>query len=194
MNDKLWKHFVEGEPKAFETIYQLHIDEMMAYGLKLHPNKDIIKDCVQDVFINLFENKKQLSVPTNLNFYLFKILKRTLFRKLKREKRFDKFNERKTAQFQTVYSIEKKLIEEEEDSHKTKLIVKCLKSLTSKQQELLYLRFHMNFSYREISKIIDIDHNSVRKQVYRTIKKIRSSDAFNKGVDLILFLQFIQKN
>lgn len=156
--------------------------------MKLNPDKDFVKDCIQDVFLDIYEHKSQLSIPKNINFYLFKALKRTLFRKLKKERKNDGLNDLNQTYFVTEYNIESETIDKEIEKRNKRIINLITKELTSKQQEILYLKFNKGFSYIEISEIVGIDHNSVRKQVYRAIKKLRTNPVFKNNIDTILFL------
>ena len=175
----LWTNFVDGDKNAFAQIYNEHVDILFKYGSKICRDRDFLKDCIQDVFVDLFHRRKQLSVPYNLKFYLFKVLKNVLIKKLKKERRFGDLSERNDFTFQTEYCIEKHTIHKEIQEAKLRLLQKTLESLTSKQKEILYLRFNMGFNYMEISEITKIDHSfSVRKQVYRAIKKLRESEFF----------------
>ena len=156
--------------------------------MKLNPDKDFVKDCIQDVFLDIYEHKSKLSIPKNINFYLFKALKRTLFRKLKKERKNDGLNDLNQTYFATEYNIESETIDKEIEKRNKRIINLITKELTSKQQEILYLKFNKGFSYIEISEIVGIDHNSVRKQVYRAIKKLRTNPVFKNNIDTILFL------
>ncbi|MFK5974724.1 MAG: sigma-70 family RNA polymerase sigma factor [Flavobacteriaceae bacterium] len=190
-NDKnaLWANFVNGNQKAFASIYNEHIASLYVYGCKICQDQDLIKDCIQDVFIDLFQNGSQLSVPRNIKFYLFKVLKHCVYRRLKKERKYGELSARSLDFFQTEYCIERKIIHSEIEKSRKRFIHLITNELSSRQQEILYLRFTMAFTYREISEILIIDHNSVRKQVYRAIKKLRESDTFKDRVCLLPFLQ-----
>ncbi len=182
-----WGQFVNGDRSAFSAIYNLNIDALFSYGMKLYPNKDFVKDCIQDIFLDVFEHRRKLTKPENIQYYLFVVLKRTMFRKLKKEKKKESLPEFDNLTFITEYNIESKTIDKEVEVYKTKLVNKIIKSLTARQQEILYLRFTKGFNYMEISEIINIDHNSVRKQVYRSIKKLRKNDVFKDVIKLLVF-------
>ena len=186
--EDIWNKFVNGDKSAFAAIYNLYTDALFSYGMKLNPDKDFVKDCIQDVFLDIYEHKSQLSIPKNINFYLFKALKRTLFRKLKKERKNDGLNDLNQTYFATEYNIESETIDKEIEKRNKRIINLITKELTSKQQEILYLKFNKGFSYIEISEIVGIDHNSVRKQVYRAIKKLRTNPVFKNNIDTILFL------
>lgn len=180
-----WHKFVDGDNDAFEAVYNLNIDALFAYGMKLHPDRDFVKDCIHDVFLDVFEHRMTLSIPRSVKHYLFMVLKRTMFRKLKKERKRESLSEFEDLSFATEYNVESKTIDKENELYKKKLISQIVKELTSKQQEILYLRFTKGFSYIEISEIIDIDHNSVRKQVYRSIKKLRKHDIFKDVIKIL---------
>ena len=186
----LWTNFVDGNQAAFASIYTKHVDALYSYGYKICPNTDLVKDSIQDVFIDLFQHRDRLSKPSNIKFYLFKALKHTVFRKLRKERKFGELSEQTVDLFQTEYSIERKTILTEIERNRSLLIHKTLEQLPSRQREILYLRFTMGFSYTEISEIVAIDHNSVRKQVYRAIKKLRECEHFKNTECILLFYQF----
>ncbi len=189
--EDFWVKFVNGDKDAFTSIYDFNIDALFAYGMKLCPDKDFVKDCIQDVFLEVFEHRAKLSTPRSVRHYLFVVLKRTMFRKLKKENKKERLSEFENLSFITEYNIESRTIDKEDEIYKKKLVSKIIKELTPKQQEILYLRFTKDFSYKEISEIIYIDHNSVRKQVYRAIKKLRKNDVFKDVIKALLFYSSI---
>lgn len=189
ISNTVWDKFVSGDRVAFTAIYNDNIDALFSYGVKLYSNESFVKDCIQDVFLDVYDQRKSLTRPRNIQFYLFVVFKRILFRKLAKERRNASLSELDGVSFVMDYNnIEDKTIFEEEVFHKKKVISTLLKELTPKQQEILYLRFSKGFNYKEISKIIDIDHNSVRKQVYRAIKKLRKSDILQDECDAVVYL------
>ncbi|WP_262481204.1 RNA polymerase sigma factor [Algibacter lectus] len=171
-------------------MYSLHIDSLFSYGMRLKPDRDFVKDSIQDVFLDVYEHREKLSRPNNINFYLFRALKRNIFKKLKKERKTDDFSALSTMDFVTEYNVEHATIDKEIDKRNKKIITQVMKELTFKQQEILYLKFTKGFSYIEISEIIGIDHNSVRKQVYRAIKKIRENPVFNVHTNIIFFMLY----
>ncbi len=54
-----------------------------------------------------------------------------------------------------------------------KAINDCMDKLSSRQREILYLKFHSQISYEEIASMFDISVDSCYKSVYRSVKSIR---------------------
>ena len=51
----LWQAFKKGDSTAFEQLYKKYFKDLGRYGLRLNPDKDLVEDAIQDVFIDLTE-------------------------------------------------------------------------------------------------------------------------------------------
>ena len=78
----IWERFKAGDRNAFETIYNEFIDVLYAYGAKITPNKNLLEDSIQDLFIDIYRYGSKLRKPEYLEFYLFKSLKRIIIKKI----------------------------------------------------------------------------------------------------------------
>lgn len=185
--EEIWSNFRAGDKAAFESVYKLCIDDMFAYGLKLNSNKELVQDCLQQVFIDIYERRNNISQPTDIKFYFLKALKHSIYKKQKKENKKTHFEDIANLEFNTEYNFEDKRILSEIDAKKKQLIEKAVDSLSNKQREIMYLRFTVGLAYNEISEIVLIDSNSVRKQVYRAIKKLRNCEVFDTYRSIILF-------
>ena len=183
----LWQKFRAGDKTAFESVYNLCVEDMYAYGLKLEADKELVKDCIQEVFIDIFEHRNAISKPSNIKFYILKALKHSIFKKQKKERKKAKLHIQPELNVSSGHNFEDKRILSELDEEKKRLVNEALDSLTAKQKEIMYLRFSVGLGYPEISEIVKIDHSSVRKQVYRAVKKLRNSSAFDDYKGIVLF-------
>lgn len=79
--DFLWHSFLDGDDKSFVLIYQRHIDRLLFYGYKLCFDKELVHDCIQEIFIGLFLKRNKLGVNIeNLKAYLFVALRNSLIK------------------------------------------------------------------------------------------------------------------
>ncbi|TMU56104.1 RNA polymerase sigma factor [Flagellimonas algicola] len=188
----LWSKFKAGDKSAFESVYNLCIDDMYAYGLKLDTDRELVKDCIQEVFIDIYEHRNAIAEPQNIKFYILKALKHSIFKKRKKERKKTKFHEQPGLSFSAGQNFEDRRILSELDAEKKRLVNEALETLSTKQKEIMYLRFSVGLSYDEISEIVKIDHASVRKQVYRAVKKLRNSKAFDDYKGIVLFYSMLR--
>ncbi|MGV8138921.1 MAG: RNA polymerase sigma factor [Mangrovibacterium sp.] len=170
----LWAEFLKGNQLAFISIYDRYVDMLCIYGSKLTTDKELIKDCVQDVFFDLYVKRHTLSKTHNIKFYLLRSFKNSVIRKLTRERRIRELNRTVVTDFQVEYSFESKVIFNETEEEKRRLVERILNKLNHEQKEILFLRFMDGLNYTEISEMTGIRADSVKKQVYRIIKKIRA--------------------
>lgn len=173
INSVLWESFRSGDREAFACIYNLHVQALFKYGTKLCRDEELVKDAIQEVFLDLYlKRKKNHASPDNLRFYLILALKRNLIKKIKYRRKLTG-EEACEMMFEPVYSVEKTIIEHEEEDQINRQIIELLKNLPSGQKEALYLRFIESMEYSEIAQVLNITIESVRKQVYRAITAIR---------------------
>lgn len=181
----IWENFKFGDRKAFEIIYNEFIDAMFSYGSRITKDRDMLEDCIHDVFISLYQYGSGLRKPESLEFYLLKSLKHTIFRKLKEDDKY--FNGKKINEaFDLHFSVESTDSNNISDEQIKKL-QKEIQKLDSKKRELLFLKFNSGLTYKEIGKLLDLNPDAVKKQVYRLLKFMRDrlGDTF-----LELFLIF----
>ncbi len=181
----LWESFLTGDKEAFAHFYNLHVDAMYRYGTKLCRDENLVKDAIQEIFLELYlKRQKNKSNPENLRYYLILVLKHNLIKKLKRNRK--QVNEETSSlMFEPEYSIEKIIIENEEEAELSRRVQNVLHKLPAKQKEALYLRFNESMEYSEIAQVMKISVESVQKQVYRALKSIRRKIEHK---ELVLFL------
>jgi RNA polymerase sigma factor (sigma-70 family) len=182
----IWKSFLAGDKEAFAHLYNLHVEALYRYGTKLCSDDNLVKDAMQEVFLDLFMNRhRNKTKPENLRYYLILALKRNLIKKLKRNRKLTGESE---CTFEPEYSIERTIIAGEEEQELNRRVVNLLKTLPAKQKEALYLRFNESMDYPEIAKVLNISVESARKQVYRALTSIRKK--FSKQA-LVLWMTIL---
>lgn len=170
----LWARFISGDDYAYSQLYKLYVNEMFAYGTCFTSDRESIKDCIQNVFIRIYGNRDNLKQVDNIKLYLFIALKNGIYNTLK-------YTESHTSEdisnvsSQLVHSVEEVFIESEEQAHNKKIIEQILHTLTPHQREIIYYRYVEELSYDEICKRMNMNYQSVRNLLHRSIKKIRDT-------------------
>ncbi len=168
----VWNNFKSGDRASFEIIYHEFAEVLFAYGSRITSDKELLKDCIHDVFVDIYQYGSELRNPESLEFYLFKALKRNIIRKLKKDRPIRLTDEDITT-FELNFNLEEEIIREEKESRRLYRLQELLKSLSSAQRELLFLKFNSGMSYPEIGKLLDLKPDTVKKQVYRLINGLR---------------------
>ena len=185
----LWNQFLEGDEKAYLYIYKLYAQDMYSYGMLFTTNSELVKDCLHDVFIKIHRNRKKLSQVDNIRLYLLKAMKNYLFDVFDQKKELF-HNDTIEPVFSPEYTIEDKIIRQEELHYQSRKIRQMLESLTPRQKEVLYYRYMKNLTYDEIGEIMQMNYQSILNLIQRSIKKLRETFAESK-VYLSIIIQLI---
>ncbi|HUH46510.1 MAG TPA: sigma-70 family RNA polymerase sigma factor [Arenibacter sp.] len=170
---ELWQQFKEGNEAAFAHIYSANAQRLYSYGLKLVNDKDLIKDCIQDLFVEIWDTKHKLSSVRSIKAYLYKSIRRKLiYQASHKRKKFDQFYKLETIQ-ETVPSIEIRLIEKQRFDDDRKRVKKALDKLNKKQREIIHLKYYGGMGYDEISEIMGLDKKATYNLMAHTIKLLR---------------------
>lgn len=164
----LWDEFRSGDDQAFVEIYRKFVDVLYRYGLKFTADDQLVKDCVQELFIDLYERRGNLGESDNIKFYLLVSLKRRLIKILRSKNIYSSLSQ-EDIPFLIVYSPEDENLREEQ----IKLMNQTLNELTPRQKEAIYLRFMNGLSYEEICEIMAMNYQSVRNLIFRAEEKMR---------------------
>ena len=176
LNDKtacLVTAFQSGDVSAFSTLYDMHINLLFNYGCKLTTDKELLKDCIHDVFVKLYTKKAELGIIDNFKSYLLISLKNKLCDELrKRMYMSDTTAEEVNAIAPT--DVEDDYMEEEQRQNEFSLVKRLLDQLSPRQREALTLYYIEEKKYEDICEIMNMNYQSVRNLMYRGLTKLRS--------------------
>lgn len=169
----VWIRFRSGDQSAFSEIYEEFIDSLFAYGSKITRDRELVKDCVQDIFVDLQRLQPNLHHPEYIEFYLFKSLKNAILRKAKENKRTNSLPIEEMVSFDLQFNIEQDAFDLESDRFRIEKLKTILQTLDPQKRELLFLKFSTGLNYVEIGNLLDLNPDTVKKQVYRTLDHLR---------------------
>lgn len=170
-----WNHFKNGDREAFGKIYDEYVDSLYDYGIKITPHKELVKDCIQDLFIDLYRYGNKLNTPISLEFYLYKSLKRLIVKKARNNYKLVSLQEFENPELDIPFSHEGEMLQNESRSSRLVLLQNIINELDSQKKELLYLKFNSGLNYSEIGDIVGLKTDTVKKQIYRLIDSIRNN-------------------
>ncbi|SHG90306.1 RNA polymerase sigma factor [Flagellimonas flava] len=170
---QLWQEFKSGSENAFATIYNDNASRLYSYGIKLVHDQDLVKDTIQDLFVELWNTKQRLGEVKSIKSYLYKSIRRALISKASNKRNrlgffyhLERFEE--TVPSQEIHLIEKQRFDEER-----KKLKKALGKLNPKQQEVIHLKFYSRLSYEEIAEVMSLDKKKTYNLVAYTLKLLR---------------------
>ncbi len=168
-----WKSFIEGNREALGLLFRRHYSDLYRYGNKICADIAILEDCIQELFIELWQSKNP-PPSISVKAYLLKAIKYKLLKALhKRSNTLLQANMPESSHFEISY--ETFIIDKQEHAEKTARVINALEQLSARQKEIIYLKFYQNLSYEEVSDIMNINYQVARNllsQAIKTMKKI----------------------
>ena len=171
--ETLLASFQAGNMAAFSQLYDLHINILFNYGLKLTIDKELLKDCIHDIFVKLYTKKDELGTIDNLRSYLFISLKNKLCDELRR-RMYMSDTAVEEVSISTPTDVEDDYMEEEQRKNEFSLVRRLLDQLSPRQREALTLYYIEEKKYEDICEIMNMNYQSVRNLMHRGLTKLRS--------------------
>ena len=169
-------HFNKDEDYV-AMLYYKYVNDLYSWGLTFTRQKEVIKDCIQDLFVWLLNNRDKLDEIDNVPVYLFTSLRNNL-RSVLKEGALNVSDigiekGQPSGIMDHSLNILQKLEKDELTYSRRKQIHRLLKGLSAKQKRIIYLRYYMKMDYGEICRILSMNYQSARTLIYRSIKKMR---------------------
>lgn len=173
----LWQRLRVGDEQAFTAIFEKYHRTLYNYGSKLSTNSSLVEDAVQDVFIDIWRLRHNLTENvTSVKFYLYRALRRRIHVALDKFPSMEEISELddEDTPANHIHS-EAILIEVESSSMRAQRIQELLAQLPERQVEALTLRYFDDFSVEEIAEIMSVNEKSVRNFIYKALTSLRQS-------------------
>ena len=170
----IWENFLCGDDEAYTYIYREYSQALYAYGMHFTSDKGLVEDCIQDVFIKIFQNRRHLQSTDNIKQYLFIALKNKLFNIFRKDIKYSQIDSLEHV-FAAEYTIEDEIIENEREQFLNEKMIRMLEVLSPRQKEIIYYRFVEGLSYEEICQIMDMNYQSTQNLIQRSLKKLRTT-------------------
>lgn len=188
----LWSKLKQNDTTALEELYSLYINDLLNYGNKLTSETALLKDCIQDVFIELWKYRETIADVCNPKFYLLKSLRNKIAKTTAAVPIF--ITNKNVDDLFEVAGTEMPdymLLQSEEELANAQLLKTLLNKLTVRQREAIYLHFYHNLSYEEMAHIMNMNYQSVLNLIQRALKTLRQEIPQKVPVSSVLMLLVI---
>ena len=165
-----WKLMLKGDKMALANIYFKYAEVLYQYGLKITKDINCVEDAIQDLFLHLIKNRKNLTTPDNINFYLIRAYRNQLLKELAKKKSHVKID---SVDFVVESNLEAEANKMKLPEKQQLLINELMTSLSSRQKEAIYLKYKNGFTNEEIAMIMGISHQACRNLLSNAIKRMR---------------------
>ncbi|WP_291403310.1 sigma-70 family RNA polymerase sigma factor [Daejeonella sp.] len=169
----LWSQLKAGDEEAFSLLFEKYYGLLVNYGKTLNTESEIVKDCIQDVFVDIWNYRNTLNEARVVKAYLLSSVRKRIVRLHERNHIFSNTINIDSIDFLYEYSIEDRLIADETMVKSVKKINQLINSLPARQSEALYLRYHQGLTVDQVSEVLNINYQSTKNLLHRAILQLR---------------------
>ncbi|HQX43672.1 MAG: sigma-70 family RNA polymerase sigma factor [Saprospiraceae bacterium] len=168
-----WEKLRAGDQAALKYIYETYFSPLTNYGLRISPHLELIEDCIQDLFVELWRLHATLGQTDSVKNYLMGSLRRKIVRRLQEKNKFDTSELQLELKASDEPNFLISLIEDEEDSQQKLKLAKAMSQLSNRQREAIYLKYAEGMDYDQICEQMELQYQSVRNLVSTGINRLK---------------------
>jgi RNA polymerase sigma-70 factor (ECF subfamily) len=175
MDTSHWKLMAAGDLRAFLHIYETHYRVLFTYGFTLTCDRNLTKDCLQDLFLEIWNTRSTLNAEvSDVRSYLMTWLRRKISHEWKRHNKsladdgsfFNTLSRSCEAYEQLLIAFQRT----EEDKLR---LHSALQQLSPQQREMIRLRFFEKLSFSEIAVKTSLSTRTIYNLMYESIRLLR---------------------
>ncbi|WP_257656381.1 RNA polymerase sigma factor [Parapedobacter lycopersici] len=166
-----WDAFIsDANEQAFYCLYGHYYDYFSFLGGKRNQRADRVADSINDLFLYVYENRSRLLNVRDHHNYLVTAFIRKLFRKVPVERELSGW----LSEEHVYPSPEVQLIQQSMDDELKCALKKLIGQLPAKQHRMIYQKFYLGMSYREISLSNRVSEKTAYNTIYIAVDKLRN--------------------
>jgi RNA polymerase sigma factor (sigma-70 family) len=170
----LWQNVKRDNELAFSILYRKYTQPLYNYGMQSCRDRDLVMDCLQELFVSIWDKRKNLTPVHSVGSYLFKSFRRLLVKKISWRRKFMQAIEANQEKYFEIVLPAEALIESGElQQEQSEKLSRGLKRLTKRQREAVFLKFYNDLSYSDIASIMELQVDSVYNIISKAIDSLR---------------------
>lgn len=166
------------DEQSFKDLFDLYFESICNFLNYYTHNREVIEDIMQDIFVNLWENRESLQI-THMKTYLYTTARNRVLNHIR-----DQHNRAALLENWAIQELEKSKGKDCINMGEFHSVLQeATDALPEKCREIYLLSRSQDLSYNEIAKEKNISVKTVEAQMSTALKKIRQhlSDYYKKN-------------
>jgi RNA polymerase sigma-70 factor (ECF subfamily) len=185
----MFKRIRQGDEKAFEILFYRYYQRLFAFAVEFVQYDDTAKDIVQDVYIKLWEKRRNLE-EISLKGLLYTMVRNQCLNHLRNKKVFENknINLNDTGSLERLYQLDfirnepEPLILEQLEQE----IHQVMESLPEKSRQVFELSRMEGLKNKEIAKELECSLKNVEKHMSKALEYFRKHFNYGLSVGFVL--------
>jgi RNA polymerase sigma-70 factor (ECF subfamily) len=166
----LFKKVQNGDVKSLEVLFDRYYNVLCNFAYLFLKDEECAKEIVSELFINIWQKRKDIVIRESLKSYLYKSVKNAVISRKRKEKKTESLKgdiDFKNPEFITPETL---LLQKEFEDKVRELFA----DLPLKSGLVFRMKRIDGLRYKEISKILNISEKTVENHMGNAIKKIKT--------------------
>lgn len=176
------KGLIDNDKKALDMLYNFYYPRLYSFAKGFLKVEDDINDILQEVFIKIWENRKNIKNTETFNAYIFTITKNAVISYFREKTKLSSFESRIREMVTSEGFFLNPSIEYEDIKEK---VEKLIDKLPEKRKQIFKLSRENGLSHREIATEMGISVKTVEDHIMHAIRFLREH---LKTLDIVTLL------
>ncbi|NRB58833.1 MAG: sigma-70 family RNA polymerase sigma factor [Winogradskyella sp.] len=160
-----------GDTNAYAKLVDRYKDLVYTLAIRMLKNREEAEEIAQDTFIKVFKSLDKFKGDSKFSTWIYRVAYNTCLDAIKKNKKHQNdvaIDEYTFNKLDTIDNALESIIKEE----RSVLIKNCISRLPEESSVILTLFYFEELSLEEISKVINIEANTVKVKLFRARKKL----------------------
>lgn len=181
----LWDKVRQGDEQAFGELFKIFYESLIIYGRALLSDKEQVKDCVQDVFVEIWKYRYNVSEVSSVKAYLLSSVRNKITKSWKQKGKFENIVDVNKFDFLVEFSIEDVMISDEYMMLRVKQLNQLVNALPPRQKEAIFLRYHQKLTIEQVAETMKLNYQSTKNLLHKSVQQLR------KGFQVLVLLEIL---
>ena len=181
IDSKLIEKIVRGDSASFQRLFSLYCQPLINFAQRYIKDIHIAENIVQDVFVQIWQNRIQLDPSFNIKIYLYTAVKNRAYKHFRSLDVQRRARENLNLEWPAVKTPEDEMYQKEIKT----AINRAIEKLPEKTRTVFSMNRFDDLTYKEIARILNISIKTVETHMGRALKHLR-----NQLAHLLTFIIF----
>ncbi|MEZ4918416.1 MAG: RNA polymerase sigma-70 factor [Saprospiraceae bacterium] len=168
-----WEELMKGSQQALRSLFERYYPILVQDLRRYLADEDQCRDLAQDVFVDIWNKRKQLQVQTSVEAYLRRAARNKALNFLKQNQRMQLEDSSTWYDVEDQGQHERQLLEHKESLESA--LHEAIDALPEKCRVVFVLSRFENMSHKEIAEQLDISPKTIENQITKAMKLLRAS-------------------
>ena len=165
----------QGEHDALALLMGKYYTILYNYAISFTGDDELVKDCIQEVFIDLWQRRENARSILSIKYYLLRAVKNKVLKSIGKQGLYaDNSLLDSECEFYYEFSIEGIIIEKQLSDEKSARLKKLIAGLSKRQREIIHLKYYQHLDHGQIAELMNISTQSVYNLLHETIQRLKS--------------------